>query len=57
MNTEWFAIQEFWNMLNYEVGKKFVRTAKSKLIRKACKEERGYYIRCFPEEVVYAKQH
>ena len=37
-------------MLNYEVGKKFVRTAKSWLTREACKAERGDYIECLQEE-------
>lgn len=34
MNSEWFAIQEFWSLFHCEVGYKYVRVAKSRLIRK-----------------------
>lgn len=34
-NPEWFAFQEFLNYLNFDVGKKFVRVAKSILNRKS----------------------
>ena len=34
MYSEWFAIQEFWSLFHCEVGKKYVRAAKSKLNRK-----------------------
>lgn len=41
LNTEWFAIQEFWGLLHQDVGKKFVRVAKSKVKRENSCPKRG----------------
>lgn len=33
MDSDWYTYQEFWKFYNYDVGKKFVRVAKSNFIR------------------------
>ena len=51
--TQWFALQEFWSLFHADVGKKFVRVAKSELSRAAGGRAGGRRRERVQEEIIH----